>query len=1494
MPHSQSNLTEAIAFHERGQFSQAKAICEQIVATEPNHAEALHLLGVIAYQTNDLQAAVTLISCAIEVNPVNSVFYSNRGNALQLLNQLEAAIENYDQAIAINPNFSEAYFNRGNALQALMQFEAAVESYESAIHIRPNFAEAYGNCGNALQALNQLEEAVKKYNRAVAIKPTLSDTYLNCGLALQALGQLDKSIESYNHAIAIKPNFAEAYFNRGNALHALKELDAAIESYEYAINLQPDYVEAYMNGGNTLLELNRFEAAIKNYDCAIEIKPDCADAYLYRGNALLKLMRCESAVESYNCAIAIQPDRADIYLHRGNALLKLMQCENAVESYNNAISIQPDMAEAYVGRGAAQQELKQLEAAVVSYEKAMALNPNFEYLLGAFIHTKMSLCDWANLNENRSELVRRIENNEKVSAGFPLVPITNSPSIQRKVCEIWLNDKHPTNSSLGVISKPLRCSKIRVGYFSADFYMHSVSVLTVDLFEHHDKSRFEIFAFSFGPGIKDVMRERLENAFDQFIDVRHLADKEIALLVREMEIDIAIDLGGATQNSRPGIFSYRAAPIQVNYLGWPGTMGAEYFDYLIADNMIVPKTSQQYYTEKIVYLPNSYQSNDSKRKIIAKKLSREELGLPEAGFVFCCFNNCYKITPELFNSWMRILKAVKGSVLFLYVDNKIVEKNLKKEAQARGVDLSRLVFGERLPTEDYLARYKAADLFLNTFPYNAGTTASDALWVGLPILTRSGETFVSRVTGSVLNAIGLPELITYSFEEYETLAIELATHPTKLNEIKVKLAANRLTTPLFDTALFTQNLENAYIQMVERYQADMAPDHIYVESFKSLAQTQISLEEAISFYQKGELLQAKVFCERVLITEPKNADLLHLLGVIEFQLNNLQEAALLISRAIDINPTHPDFYSNRGNIMQALRQFEAAIEDYNCTLSIDPYYAEAYSNRGNALQQLKQFDAAIESFNSAIAIQADFAEAYSNCGNAWLALMQYEKAIENYNSAIKLKPDFAEAYLNRGNALLELMEFERSVESYTKAITLNPYFDYLPGTLLHTKMKICEWSNFDKDVSELINKIERKEKASFCFPLHSLTNSSIINRKVAELFTQYERPFDNSLGDIIKGEKPEKIRVGYFSADFNFHPVSILLAELFETHDKKRFEIIAFSFGPDIKDVMRERVEKSFDQFMDVRNLSDKDAALLAREMKIDIAIDLGGDTTHSRSSIFSYRAAPIQLTYLGWPGTMGADYFDYLIADKVILPEEYQQYYAEKIVYMPDSYQANDSKRKISDSVFTRSEIGLPSDGFVYCCFNNNYKITPIIFDSWMRILNATPTSVLLLYADNKKAEQNLRKEAQARGVNPNRLIFAGRLEQSDYLARYQVADLFLNTFPYNAGTTASDALWAGLPVLTWSGETFVSRVTASLLNAIGLPELVTTTQRNYEDLAIELAADPMKLSTIKARLIANKLTTPLFDTTLFTKHIEAAFTQMIDRYYANLAPDHIYVKPD
>jgi predicted O-linked N-acetylglucosamine transferase (SPINDLY family) len=754
--------------------------------------------------------------------PPPAEFLLRRAFELHQQGRLDEAVALYEQILRMQPQHGDTWHLMGIALSALGRNEAAVASFTRAISLQASPVDAHFDRGNALYNMRRLEEAVADYDETIALRADHASAYNNRGLALMSLQRFQASLSSFERALAIQPDDAEAHCNRGSLLLELGQWEAALAAFDHALILQADTAEAHANRGVALRRLGRLEAALVSYDRAIAIRPEYAEAYSNRGVVLKELKAWEAARASFERAVSLDPQHAQAHLNRGELYRELQSWKEALSSYDRAIEIHPHYAEGYYGRGEVHRALTQYPEAAANYERALALDPDIKCLFGTHLHVRMMLCDWTDFEANLAQLAARIERGEVACLPHAFLAACGSAALQRRVAEIWMNEECPPNPSLPSIPRWHGHEKIRIGYFSPDFRDHPVSRLTAELFELHDRTRFEITAFSWGPNTDDEMRERLQGAFDRFIDVRAESDRSVALSARSLELDIAVDLAGFTGEGRPGVFALRAAPLQIGYIGYLGTMAAPYMDYLIADPILVPPDYRQYYAEQILYLP-SYQANDSKRRIAAKSFTRQELGLPATGFVFCCFNANYKITPTIFSGWMRILGRVPGSALLLYAGSPRVQGNLRAEAQRRGVDPARLVFAESLPAALYLARYRAADLFLDTLPYNAGTTASDALWAGLPVLTCAGEAFASRMGASLLTAIHLPELITSTPEEYEALAIELATHPERLGQLKQRLADHRLTTPLFDSRRFTANLEEAYLSIYRRYRAELAP-----------------------------------------------------------------------------------------------------------------------------------------------------------------------------------------------------------------------------------------------------------------------------------------------------------------------------------------------------------------------------------------------------------------------------------------------------------------------------------------------------------------------------------------------------------------------------------------------------------------------------------------------------------------------------------------------
>jgi predicted O-linked N-acetylglucosamine transferase (SPINDLY family) len=726
---------------------------------------------------------------------------------------------------AAGTRFAEQ-FARAQTLWQQGQIASARQVYRQILDVEPDHVGALNAMGILAGQSGDLEQAVQYLERVIAVEPGNSAAHYNCGLTLKALHRLERALACFDRAIALDPQLVPALYERGVALQQCSRLDDAVASYDRTLRIKPDHFEAHANRALALFALGRPAEALASCDEAIRLQANHASLYLLRGDLLRALDRREAALASYERAISLKPDYAEAHCNRGAVLLLQQRIDQALPSLERAIAIKPDYAEAYFHRGYSLRMLNRFDSAAADYKTVATLEPDFRFLPGTWLEANMHVCEWDEFDALVGQIAAGAENDAHVSHPMICMALMDSARLQHRVARTWVKYACPANGSLGAIPRRARPQRLKVGYFSADFHEHPISRLLAELIEIHDRSRFEIVAFSFGPRTHDEWQQRLVRAFDEFIEVREKSDLDIASFARHMNVDIAVDLSGYSSGNRAGIFALRAAPVQVSYLGYLGTMGASYIDYIVADRTVVTPASESHFTEKVIYLPGSHQVNDRKRRMAEEAFTREQLGLPSTAFVFCCFNTTYKISPATFAGWMRILKAVPASVLLLSAGHEMAETNLRAHATRHGVDPRRLFFGERLPPEKYLARYRAADLFLDTLPYNAGTTASDALWAGLPVLTLMGNSFAGRIAASLLMALGIAELITSTQQQYEELAIELSLNPTRLAQIRTKVQENRLTSSLFDTAQFARNLETAYTTIHDRYQTGLPPDHI--------------------------------------------------------------------------------------------------------------------------------------------------------------------------------------------------------------------------------------------------------------------------------------------------------------------------------------------------------------------------------------------------------------------------------------------------------------------------------------------------------------------------------------------------------------------------------------------------------------------------------------------------------------------------------------------
>jgi predicted O-linked N-acetylglucosamine transferase (SPINDLY family) len=672
-------------------------------------------------------------------------------------------------------------------------------------------------------------EAVRQLDLALAVNVGVAAAHNSRAAALNGLGRFDEAVACCDRAIALKPDYAEAYCNRARALVEGQRFAEALAGCDKAVALRPDLAEAWDNRGNALKGLDRLDEALASFERAIALRPDLAEAFNNRANLLIQLKRFDEALDSAARALALRPGLAEAHYNRGIALHQLRRYAEALASYDAALALRPGHAHALVNRGTVLLDLWRPDEARECYARALQLDPSHDYLAGMHLHAKMLVCDWSDFAGECARLEASVAGGAAASMPFQLLACSSDPALQLACARRYGADRLPASHAPLWQGEVYAHDRIRIAYLSSDFGEHPVSTLAAGLFERHDRSRVETTAMSFGPDRPGAMRARLAAAFDRFVDACTLSDLEVARLMRELEIDIAVDLNGSTDGFRPGVLACRPAPVHVNYLGYAGTTGGAHWDYILADRFVIPEASRGHYGEQVVWLPDTFMVTDAGRKISDRMPSRAEAGLPDRGFVFCCFNNSYKITPDAFDVWMRLLGTVAGSVLWLAAADASAVGNLRREAELRGVAPDRLVFAPRVArNEDHLARIRLADLFLDTFDYNAHATAADALWAGVPVLACAGGTFASRVAGSLLQAVGLPELVTFSRADYEALALRLAREPGCLAAVRDTLARNRRTHPLFDTARFTRHIEAAFTVMRERSARGDAPESFAV------------------------------------------------------------------------------------------------------------------------------------------------------------------------------------------------------------------------------------------------------------------------------------------------------------------------------------------------------------------------------------------------------------------------------------------------------------------------------------------------------------------------------------------------------------------------------------------------------------------------------------------------------------------------------------------
>lgn len=833
-------LNEGIRLHQQGDLEGARRIYSNILSSHPDQGDALYLSGVAFLQGGLEEQAISFLEKALHIDPHNQEYagallraLNNHGLTKQERGDYEKALLYYDRALELDPDFLMALNNKGMVSSALNHVSQAVDCYLKALSIDPSFYEAWVNLGNVYKDRGDYDQALECYQKALELKPSSWQVFNNIGSVLNEKKDYETAKQYLLKAIELNPQYDEAYYNLGCVCFELDQTDDAVRSYLKCLEINPGYAKAYSNAGNVFFKLKHYDDAEACYLKACELQPGLAEAYNNAGNLYQSRNDLEKAVFYLEKASDLSPDVPEFKNNLGLVYKKCGNNARAEDCFKKAIDQAPNFADPHFYLGEIYKETLRFGHAVTCYEKTLELQPDFPLAPDQLCATYQRLCDW----DKAQPLIERMQH--ELETGDTVTELPHN-SLSRyedaKLCytlaKLWSDNvseaKKGENLSFTFGQHRKHGSKIRVGYFSNTFNNHPGGHLIAGLFGCHNRKDFEIYLYSFGPDDGSYYRKKAESECDKFIDIRLLDDREAAKRIYGDKIDILVDLRGYTQNNRVEVCALHPAPVQVVYLGFAGTSGSTFYDYIIADKTIVPEEHRPYFSEHIVYMPDCYQVTNHEQAISGETFTRKDQGLPEDGVVFCSFNASYKFEPVMYGCWMDIMKAVPGSVLWLLDDSEAIIRNLVNEAEARGVGRDRLVFAKRMPKKRHLKRSRLADISLDTRIYTGHTTTSDSLWAGVPVISMLGNHFASRVSASIIRAAGLPELVVSDLKAYKALAVDLALNPDKLRLFKQRVWDNRTTHPLFNTPLFARNLEKAYTIMWDSYVTGKAPDTIAI------------------------------------------------------------------------------------------------------------------------------------------------------------------------------------------------------------------------------------------------------------------------------------------------------------------------------------------------------------------------------------------------------------------------------------------------------------------------------------------------------------------------------------------------------------------------------------------------------------------------------------------------------------------------------------------
>jgi predicted O-linked N-acetylglucosamine transferase (SPINDLY family) len=1364
----QEQLESGLSHHQSGRLAEAEKIYRDILSVHPNHAEAMHFLGVVAGQAGRWPLAVELISRAIMVDDNVAAYHSNLGLALKNVGRIDEAIAAFRRAISLDQSLTQTHSNLGNSLRSKGDLEQAVEAFRRAIELNPESAPAHRNLGSLLKERGDLDGAISVLRRAAKIDPKDPSVHYDLGNALHTNGQLDEAIASFRRVIQLKPDLVEGHNNLGAALEDAGQLNEAIASYRQAIRLAPGSAEPHYNLGHALERSGQAEDAIASYRQAIRLKPDLIQAYNNLGNAWHDLGRLDEAIASFRTAIRLKPDYVETYYNLGNALHDGGGLDEAIACFGKAIGLKPDSAEAHSNLGRALRSAGQLDEAIAAYREAIRFKPD---LASAHSNLICALqyhpgCDADAINE---ELRRWNQVHAQPLRKF-ILPHTN--------------DRNPDR-------------RLRIGYVSADFREHSVSWFLLPLIREHDHGAFEIFCYSDVLHC-DAVTDRLRACVDGWQNIVRWTDERVAEKVREDKIDILVDLAGHTAGNRLRVFALKPAPVQVSYLGYSGTTGLPEMDYRLTDSLADPPgKTESFHTEKLVRLPVcNWCFGEPDEAPPVGPLPAESNG----SICFGTFNNFGKASPAIMDLWAAILIAAPLSRLIIKsrgLGEQSIRERIHQNFASRGVPADRLeIRGHEPNVVSHLNTYNRMDIALDTFPYHGTTTTCEALWMGVPVVTLAGSTHISRVGVSLLSSVGLPELIAQSAEEYLSIATGLAKDLPRLAELRRTLRQRMRASPLMDGRRFARDIEAAYRQMWRNWCGDTS--------------IQQQFESGKTHHSAGRFAEAEKIYRQVLAQQPNHADALHSLGLLAASGGQMGTAVELIGQAVRLKPDD----------------------------------AVAQSDLGAALKGVGRTDEAIASLQKAVGLKPDLVDAQYNLGNALKDARRLDESIVAYHQAIRLKPDYGMAHNNLGNVLMEVGRLDDAVAAYRRATALGTRY------------------------------ITAHDNLIYSLHFHPAYDA----QSIAEEHRRWNHHYADPLRKFIQAHSNERspdrrLRIGYVGADFREHCQSLFTIPLLSNHDRKAFEIFCYS-NVARPDDTTERIGRLCDGWLSIVGMTDQEVGQKIREDRIDILVDLTLHMANNRMPLFARKPAPVQVTWLGYPGTTGLATMDYRLTDPYLDPPGYSdQFCSETSIRLPDTFWCYDPL----NTELRVNDLPAQSHGFItFGSLNNFCKVTERVPPLWAQVLKTVDRSRLMILCPEGSHRQPLLNLLQREGIDPNRIELFAHRPRATYLEHYHRIDVGLDTFPVNGHTTSLDSYWMGVPVVTLAGNTILGRAGLSQLTNLGLTELIARTPQEYVQIAAKLANDLPRLAELRRTLRPRMQASPLMDAPRFARNVEAAYRQM------------------